>query len=115
MKERTRILALFLILGSWNTVHAEYDAAGVYQLRCASCHGVNGEGTKAFPLGPPLKGNALVLNAPSQVLTQVIRKGRSGRQRAYDDAYPNMPAFSAVSVTDVDALIEYLKGDLQDQ
>jgi mono/diheme cytochrome c family protein len=109
----TRILALFLMLGSWGLAHAEYDAAGVYQSRCASCHGANGEGTKSPPLAPALKNNALILNAPADVIAQVIRKGRSGRERAYNDAFPNMPAFSPISVTDVDALIGYLKGDLQ--
>lgn len=109
----TRILALFLILGGWGLAHADYDAAGVYEIRCSSCHGANGEGTKAPPLAPPLKGNVLVVTAPAEVLAQVIRKGRSGRERTYDAGYPNMPAFSAISVTDVQALIAYLKGDLQ--
>lgn len=103
-----------ILLGGAGLAHADYDAAGVYQIRCATCHGAGGEGTKAPPLGPPLRGNALVTNAPAEVLAAVIRNGRSGRERSYDGAYPNMPAFSAVSVTDVEALIEYLKTDLQD-
>lgn len=101
------------VLLLWGSAQAEYDAAGVYEIRCSLCHGASGEGTKAPPLGPPLKGNAFVVNAPPAAIAQVIRKGRSGRERAYDEAYPNMPAFSPVNVTDVDALIQYLKGDLQ--
>lgn len=88
----------------------------LYQLRCATCHGANGlgpaEGGKPH-LGPALKGNALVVNAPYEVLYDVIRNGRGGAERSYDDEYPNMPAFGAGAVPDVRALVEYLKGDLQ--
>lgn len=97
----------------WGSAQAEYDAAGVYKIRCSLCHGAEGEGTKSPPLGPPLKGNAFVISAPAAAIATVIRKGRSGKERAYDEAYPNMPAFSPVNVSDVSAMIEYLKGDLQ--
>src|SRR5688572_32997879 len=44
---------------------SEVDAAGYYEMRCATCHGANGEGTrdKSPSLGPPLRGNSLVMNA----------------------------------------------------
>lgn len=116
MRKSGRALqALFVpcLLFAAGSALADYDAAGVYQIRCGSCHGSAGEGTTRPPLGPPLKGNPLVMNAPASVIETVIRKGRQGTGRAYDGPYPNMPAFSAVSVPDVDALIEYLKGDLQ--
>lgn len=64
-------------------------------------------------LGPALKGNAFVINAPYEAIYMVIRKGRGGAARTYDDQYPNMPAFGAEAVTDVRALVEYLKGELQ--
>lgn len=88
----------------------------VYQLRCASCHGANGLGPEegGMPkLGPALKGNAFVMNAPYEVLYALIRNGRGGAARSYDDEYPNMPAFGAGAVPDVRVLVEYLKGDLQ--
>lgn len=93
----------------------EVDAAGYYKMRCASCHGANGEGTrhKSPSLGPPLRGNPLVINAPAELLAQIIRHGRSGQQRVYDDAYPNMPAFDAGMVPDVLGLAIYLKTLLQ--
>jgi mono/diheme cytochrome c family protein len=86
-----------------------------YLLRCSTCHGRSGEGTKHdYPqTGPALKGNPFVQNAPPAAIVQVIRKGRSGRQRLYHDTYPNMPSFGIEAVPDVDALVAYLKGDLQ--
>lgn len=94
---------------------SEVDAAGYYKLRCASCHGANGEGTRdrSPSLGPPLRGNPLVINAPAELLANIIRHGRGGQQRVYDDAYPNMPAFDAGMVPDVIGLAIYLKTVLQ--
>jgi len=107
------VLLPMILFGYSAAVQADYDAAGVYEMRCASCHGAAGQGTVAPPLGPALKGNAFVVNGPAPVIAAVIRGGRSGRQRSYDAAYPNMPAFSPISVSDVEALVRYLKGDLQ--
>jgi mono/diheme cytochrome c family protein len=103
-----------LLLGC-GSAFAEFDAAGYYQMRCASCHGVRGESTdKVAPsLGPALRGNALVQNAPAPVIAQIIRRGRSGKERIYDSYYPNMPAFGPEMVPDVEALVAYLKGPLQ--
>lgn len=112
-------LALSLLLGmsiSYATA-SEVDAAGYYKLRCATCHGVNGEGTrdKSPSLGPPLRGNPLVINAPAEMLASIIRHGRGGQQRVYDDAYPNMPAFDAGLVPDAIGLATYLKTVLQQE
>lgn len=97
------------------TAATEVDAAGYYKLRCATCHGANGEGTrdKSPSLGPPLRGNPLVINAPAEMLMSIIRRGRGGQQRVYDDAYPNMPAFDAGLVPDAMGLATYLKTVLQ--
>jgi mono/diheme cytochrome c family protein len=91
------------------------DGAEVYKLRCAACHGANGQGTRAVlpSLGPALKGNPFVVNGSPAALRQVIRKGRQGQKRLYDDTYPNMPSFGAEVVPETDVLIAYLKGDLQ--
>jgi mono/diheme cytochrome c family protein len=91
------------------------DGAENYKLRCAHCHGSAGQGTRATipPLGPALKGNPFVVNGSPAALKTVIRKGRQGSKRLYDDAYPNMPSFGFEVVPDTDALIAYLKGDLQ--
>lgn len=110
-------LSLFWGVPISDVTASEVDAAGYYKLRCATCHGINGEGTrdKSPSLGPPLRGNPLVINAPAEMLASIIRHGRGGQQRAYDDAYPNMPAFDAGLVPDALGLATYLKTVLQQQ
>ena len=110
-------LSLFLCMAISDATASEVDAAGYYKLRCATCHGVNGEGTrdKSPSLGPPLRGNPLVINGPADMLASIIRHGRGGQQRVYDDAYPNMPAFDAGLVPDAVGLATYLKTVLQQQ
>ena len=110
---RVLLSALLLTCGS---AYAEFDSAAYYRMRCGSCHGANGEGTDmvAPSLGPALRGNALVKNAPVALIAQIIRRGRSGKARIYDSHYPNMPAFGAEMVPDVEALVAYLKGPLQE-
>jgi mono/diheme cytochrome c family protein len=87
----------------------------LYLLRCAACHGANGEGTdKDWPrLAPALKGNPFVQRAPAAAVISVIRMGRTGEQRLYHESYPNMPAFGAEAVFDVDGLVNFLQNDLQ--
>ena len=94
---------------------AAADAAENYKLRCSGCHGANGQGTRASlpSLGPALKGNPFVVSGSPAALKTVIRKGRQGQKRLYDDTYPNMPSFGFEVVPDTDALVAYLKGDLQ--
>lgn len=94
--------------------HAEIDAAGYFQLRCATCHGAEGQGTRdnALALAPALKGNQLVMHAPVQTIVDIIRHGRAGQQRVYEK-FPNMPAFGPVMVPDPEGLVRYLKNDLQ--
>jgi mono/diheme cytochrome c family protein len=108
-------LAILCSAASFST-QAAFDAAGFYEERCATCHGDRGQGTRNWgvpPTGPALKGNPFVVNGSPAAIRQVIRKGRQGARRLYDDAYPNMPAFGPGLVPDVDALVAYLKGDLQ--
>jgi mono/diheme cytochrome c family protein len=94
---------------------AATDAAANYQLRCAYCHGVDGQGTRATlpSLGPALKGNPFVVNGSPAAINSVIRKGRSGQKRLYNDTYPNMPSFGFEVVPDIEALTAYLKNGLQ--
>jgi hypothetical protein len=53
------------------------------------------------------------VNGSPAAIKAVIRKGRSGQKRLYDDTYPNMPSFGFEVVPDSDALIAFLKGDMQ--
>jgi len=109
-------LAAAVAAFSCAAAHADIDIAANYQLRCATCHGSKGEGTdqKAQTLGPALKGNPFVINAPASALIKTIRSGRAGPSRLYDKGYPNMPSFGFELVPDVDALVKYLKTTLQE-
>lgn len=94
---------------------AEVDGKEFYMLRCASCHGAEGQGTKHLmpALAPALKGNPFIVQGSPAAIRNVIRKGRSGSQRLYNDTYPNMPSFGPEVVPDVASLVAYLKGDMQ--
>lgn len=117
MRNKTLIASVILLGGTLvpAAAIAATDAAKNYELRCSHCHGANGQGTRASipPLGPALKGNPFVVNGSPNAIRNVIRKGRSGQKRIYDDTYPNMPSFGFEVVPDTDALVAYLKGDLQ--
>ena len=112
------LMATVVALGSLMvpvSAFAEVDGAAIYKLRCSGCHGANGQGTRAVlpSLGPALKGNPFIVNGSPAAIKSVIRKGRSGQKRLYDDTYPNMPSFGPEPVPDADVLVAYLKGDLQ--
>jgi mono/diheme cytochrome c family protein len=94
---------------------ANMNLRNLYRLRCATCHGENGEGSmRDYPrLAPALKGNPFIQNAPPDAIIRVIRLGREGPQRLYHESFPNMPAFGVESVPDADALVGFLKNDLQ--
>ena len=117
MRNKTLIASIILLGGTLAPAAAiaANDAAEMYKLRCSTCHGANGQGTRATlpSLGPALKGNPFVVNGSPAAIKSVIRKGRSGQKRIYDDTYPNMPSFGFEVVPDTDALVAYLKGDLQ--
>ena len=132
MKIKLALLAVPMVAGFWavsapvladQAIYPNAPVTGenqnvrnLFRLRCAGCHGGNGEGTSnTMPkLAPALKGNPLVLNAPNVVLVNIIRKGRIGRQRLYHDSpIANMPGFGAEMVPNVDELVVFLKTDLQ--
>jgi mono/diheme cytochrome c family protein len=113
---RSLFAALFLAGALVPTASfAAFDAAGYYQMRCAACHGSEGQGTRGqMPsLGPALKANPFIVNGSPAAIRTIVRKGRSGQKRLYNDTYPNMPSFGPEAVPDVDALVAFLKGDLQ--
>lgn len=88
----------------------------IYEVRCSTCHGENGDGNvgKVMPLtAPPLKGDQFVISAPDKMIADVIRHGRTGARRHFDDTYADMPSFDASMIEDLRPLIAYLKGDMQ--
>ncbi|HEY3858616.1 MAG TPA: c-type cytochrome [Gammaproteobacteria bacterium] len=89
---------------------------GIFDARCSTCHGENGDGNvgKIMPLtAPPLKGDQFVISAPDKMIADVIRHGRTGARRHFDDTYPDMPSFDASMIEDIRPLLAYLKGDMQ--
>ena len=117
MLKRSLLATALLSAGAFLPIPAaaEVDSSEIYRVRCSACHGSTGQGTRATlpSLGPALKGNPFIVNGSAAAIKQVIRKGRSGQKRLYDDTYPNMPAFGPEPVPDADALVAYLKGGLQ--
>ena len=132
MKIKLALLAVPMVAGFWAAsapvladqpiypnapvVSEHQNVRNLFRLRCGACHGGDGEGTSnTMPkLAPALKGNPFVINAPPVVLVNLIRKGRIGRQRLYHDSpFANMPGFGAELVPDADALVQFLKTDLQ--
>jgi len=88
----------------------------IYEVRCMTCHGENGDGNvnKIMPItAPPLKGDQFVISAPDKMIADVIRHGRTGARRHYDDTFADMPSFDASMIEDLRPLIAYLKGDMQ--
>lgn len=88
----------------------------IYLQRCSTCHGPDGQGTKGLEIpatGPALKGDPFILAAPDALIAQVIRHGRTGAKRLYDDTFPDMPSFDATLIPDLRPLMAYLKGDMQ--
>ena len=87
-----------------------FDGEWRYQTSCASCHGKNGEGISAF--GPALKANTFVMQAPAATIITVIQDGRYNRNKSYPD-YSGMPSFYYIRAGEAEALVNYLKGGLQ--
>jgi mono/diheme cytochrome c family protein len=87
-----------------------FDGKWRYKVSCAGCHGKDGGGIYAF--GPALKGNPLVQSAPAPVLIDVIQKGRNYAERSHL-AYIGMPAFPYIRGGDAKALVEFMKGEMQ--
>jgi mono/diheme cytochrome c family protein len=87
-----------------------FDGAWRYHVSCAGCHDDDGSGVYAF--GPPLKGNKFVQSAPAAVIIQVIQEGRNYEERNHL-AYVGMPAFHYIRGGEAEALVNFLKGDLQ--
>lgn len=88
----------------------------IYDVRCSTCHGPGGDGNVGHTMpytAPPLKGDQFVISAPDKMVADVIRHGRTGARRHFDDTYPDMPSFDASMIEDIRPLLAYLKGDMQ--
>lgn len=89
---------------------AETPTALYYKQSCAMCHGDKGQGMPG--LGPALRGNPFVTAGNPKEIEATITKGRAGDQKRYKD-YPSPMPPAAIAGDKLQALIEYLRGDLQ--
>ena len=92
----TTVAALLLVVStsSW----AAQDGAALYKKKCASCHGVNGEG-KSKMKAPVLKGTNLEVSQ----IAQHITKGEAGSKAPHNKGIPG------VSTEHAKAIAEYIK------
>jgi len=85
------------------------DGGKTFGAKCVACHGPKGEGTQ---VGPSLKGDPFVIDGTPAELKKVIMGGRSDKEKKYPKIMNGMPAGLA-SDAEADALVVFLKGDLQ--
>lgn len=115
-KFRFRIHFEFLLVGlvfSTSLIAPEMasglDGAKLFGDKCIACHGTKGEGTQ---VGPALKGDPFVIQGTPAEIKHVITSGRTEKEKKYPNIVSPMPAGLA-SEAEADALVKYLKGDLQ--
>lgn len=85
------------------------DGAQLFSSKCVSCHGSKGKGTQ---VGPALQGDPFVTQGAPEEIKKVIMKGRTEKEKKYPNIMVPMPSGLA-SEAEADALVIYLKGDLQ--
>ncbi|MBI3597813.1 MAG: cytochrome c [Nitrospirae bacterium] len=85
------------------------DGAKLYGAKCIACHGPKGEGTQ---VGPALKGDPFITQGTPAEIKKVILSGRTQKEKKYPNIANPMPDGLA-SEAEADALVVYLKGDLQ--
>ncbi|HEX7125393.1 MAG TPA: c-type cytochrome [Thermodesulfobacteriota bacterium] len=89
---------------------ADAKTVQFFKQTCGICHGENGQGTPG--LAPALKGNAFVTGGDPKEIEATITRGRQGNQKRYKEFASPMPAHS-IGGSRLQALVEYLRGDLQ--
>jgi len=85
------------------------DGSELFRAKCIACHGPKGEGT---PVGPTLKGNAFIVKGTPDEIKKVVMAGRTDAEKKYPNIMNSMPGGLATEA-EADALVVYLKGDLQ--
>jgi len=71
------------------------DGAATYKVKCAACHGPEGQGK----VGPAVKGATLTADQ----ITDLLAKGNDAKKA------PHKKAIAAVSADDVKAVADYVK------
>lgn len=85
----------------------------IYAQQCAACHGKNGEGMQY--VAPQLRDATFIKTASLDEIKAVIRAGRAGADKKHPSFPSVMPPFPNLSVEDIAAVAEYIKGPLQEE
>jgi len=88
-----------------------FDGKYVYSRSCAGCHGMSGEGVTLF--GPPLVADTFLKSSGDDAVGYVINMGRKYRAKMFP-AYMGMPKFQFIRGGELQALIDYMRGPLQE-
>lgn len=100
------VISLLLIFSGFAVAA---DGGKTYKDKCSMCHGPQGAGT---PMAPSLKGNEFITKGKADEIKKVVLEGRTGPSKKYPKIPFDMPKM-AMPDADIDALISFLKGDLQ--
>lgn len=96
MKCKFTVAATLLLLLMSTLCCAQENGAALYQKKCASCHGANGEGKGKIPV---LKGTAMDIDR----LVQHITKGEP------DSKGPHKKGIAGVDEEQAKAIAEFVK------
>lgn len=110
MRNMLLLAALVITTLAFAKTSIAADGAAIYKSKCALCHGAKGEGIKG--MAPPHKGNQFVLEAKPEEIKKLILEGRIGKTKKYKEYPVDMPK-NVMPDADADALVKYLKTDLQ--
>ncbi|OGP31470.1 MAG: hypothetical protein A2073_08505 [Deltaproteobacteria bacterium GWC2_42_11] len=110
MKKVLTLASAVLVLSIFaGKAHA--DGKAVYMANCLACHGDKGQGTL---VGPAQKGNKFILETKEADLKKIILEGRAGKAKKYPKIPGDMlPWKGKINDKDLDAVIKFLKTDLQ--
>jgi len=92
-----RLIMFVFLVALTGGARAAPDGAALFTAHCAACHGDEGGGGVGVPLSMP----SFLDSVDNRFLRQTIRHGRPGRV---------MPAFSALSDAQVDAIVNFIRG-----
>jgi len=102
-------VVIFMAALTGPTFSLATDGGQLFGSKCIACHGPTGEGTQ---VGPALKDNPFVTKGGAAEIKKVILVGRTEKEKKYPNIMNPMPGGLA-SEAEADALVAYLKGELQ--
>ncbi len=107
---------LFALLGLSQTAYAEARGAALFAQHCVVCHQAGGEGTPGFaPRISGTLGKHIGTEAGRAYLAQLLMDGMVGPIISGGERYNSaMPGFSSLGNEDIQALLGYVTGTLNE-